>query len=39
MGRISFEKAQIPESQDQLVEILGSPDCINKTSCPSGKPA
>ena len=32
VGRISFEKAQIPESQDQLVEILGSPDCINKTS-------
>ena len=32
VGIISLEKAQIPESQDQLVKILGYPDRINKTS-------
>ena len=32
VGRISLEKAQIIESQDQLVKILGYPDRINKTS-------
>ena len=31
-GIISLEKAQIIETQNQLVKILGYPDSINKTS-------